>query len=295
MAASRLLSVPGGQLEYLRTGAGGPVTLFAPGLGGGIPDIRPLGSGVPGTKVFLRGPGAERTPTRWRYADLAADLQAAADTFQARQALGVSLGAGALCRLVADHPERFDRLVCFLPAVLDVPRDAVARSRIRELAAAIAGGSRDAVAELVAAEIPPRFRNTAAARGFIAERVANLTTTGPRGGADQPGPRGVADRPGPRGGAEHPTPGPDGGAVGLAEAMAGLADEVAVPEVTALRRVTAPVLVIGCRGDGLHPVEVAVRLAAALPRSTLHLYDEPGPLWTHRADLRKRISGWLAG
>lgn len=56
---------------------------------------------------------------------------------------------------------------------------------------------------------------------------------------------------------------------------------------------TAPALVIANAGDDLHPVEVAERLAAALPQATLHVYDRPGVLWSERADLRDRIAGFL--
>jgi 3-oxoadipate enol-lactonase len=58
--------------------------------------------------------------------------------------------------------------------------------------------------------------------------------------------------------------------------------------------VTVPALVIGAAGDDLHPATVAERLAAALPRATLHVYDRPGVLWTARADLRARISRFLS-
>ena len=36
----------GATLEYLVSGEGEPTTAFAHGLAGGIPDTRPLGSGV---------------------------------------------------------------------------------------------------------------------------------------------------------------------------------------------------------------------------------------------------------
>jgi hypothetical protein len=51
--------------------------------------------------------------------------------------------------------------------------------------------------------------------------------------------------------------------------------------------------VLACRGDELHPVEVAEELAAALPQATLHVYDRPGVMWTERADLRERIATFL--
>ena len=258
---TRLLDLPAGiRLEYLVTGAGPPVTLFAHGLAGGIADTRPLGSAVPGTRVFLhlRGHGRSVAPgASWSYQDLAGDLAAVADAVGADQALGVSLGAGALCRLAADDPSRFQRLVFFLPAVLDTPRAAPAAERLTELSAAIASGSPDAVAEAVAAELPPAVRKTPAARAYAAQRAAVLL---------------------------------DGG---LAAAVASLVDQVAVPDVAALRAVSAPALVLACRGDALHPVEVAEQLAAVLPSATLHVYDEPGVLWTQRADLRNRISGFL--
>ncbi|MGH3716985.1 MAG: alpha/beta fold hydrolase, partial [Micromonosporaceae bacterium] len=105
MTPARFVERPGGvRLEYLVTGSGDPVTVFAHGLAGGIPDTRPLGSGVPGTKVFLhmRGHGGSSPLTPdWQYADLAGDVAAVADATGATQALGVSLGAGALCRLLA--------------------------------------------------------------------------------------------------------------------------------------------------------------------------------------------------
>lgn len=254
MTATRLLRLPdGASLEYLVTGSHSPVTLFVPGLGGGIPDTRPLGSGVPGKKVFVQ------LPARGRYADLAADVAAVADETSTTRALGVSLGAGALCRLLVDAPDRFDKLVFFLPAVLDMPRAEPARARTLALSEAIASGSREAVGELMAAEVPAELRDTTAARAYVAQRTAVLLTGG------------------------------------WAKPVADLADQVAVDDAAAMRRVTAPVLVLGCRGDDLHPAEVATRLAAAFPSSTLHVYDEPGVLWYHRDDLRRRISSFLIG
>jgi pimeloyl-ACP methyl ester carboxylesterase len=80
---------------------------------------------------------------------------------------------------------------------------------------------------------------------------------------------------------------------GLGEGLAELPDQVALADRAALAEVTAPALVLGCRGDELHPVEVAEELAAVLPGATLHVYDRPGVLWTERADLRERIRGFL--
>lgn len=272
-----LLCTPGGGcLEYLRTGHGVPVTLFVPGLGGSIAETQPFGSGVPGTRIFLhlRGHGRSTPPatspsaepamspsppaaaaTGWTYADLAADLSTMAEHVAATHVVGVSLGAGVLCHLVAAHPGRFERLVFLLPAVLDQPRAAATRTRLAALL------SRDParLAEMVSAEIPAPARDTPAARTYLTRRVAGLT--------------------------RHPP----------ALALAGLADQAPVADRAALAAVRAPALVIGCHGDDLHPASVAERLAESLGGASLHLYDEPGVVWTARADLRRRISTFLSG
>jgi pimeloyl-ACP methyl ester carboxylesterase len=243
-------------------GPAGPVTVFAHGLAGSIPETRPLGSAVNGRKVFFhfRGHGRSASPPgRWTYADLARDLRAVADLYGATRALGVSLGAGALCRLLADNPRRFDRLVFFLPAVLDEPRPAAARERLTAILDAVDDGDTAAVIELAAAGIPADLRGTAPVRAYLRQRVDQLLRDG------------------------------------LAPAVADLPDEAALGSAAALADVTAPALVIGCAGDDLHPPDVAERLAAHLPSAVLHVYDEPGILWTHRADLRERIAGFLNG
>ncbi len=109
---SPLTTASGATIRYLVTGIGPPhpVTVFAPGLGGDIESTRPLGSGVPGRKVFFD------FGSSLAYPDLASDLAAVADHVAATRALGASLGAAALCTLLADRPDRFERLVFYLPA-----------------------------------------------------------------------------------------------------------------------------------------------------------------------------------
>src|SRR3954452_15943123 len=121
-----VVTLDGEAIDYLVTGSGDPVTVFAHGLAGSIAETRPLGSGVEGTRVFLhfRGHGASSAPeSPWTYPALAAELRAVADHVGATRALGVSLGAGALTTLLGESPERFDRVVFFLPAVIDRPRE----------------------------------------------------------------------------------------------------------------------------------------------------------------------------
>ncbi|WP_326562350.1 alpha/beta fold hydrolase [Micromonospora sp. NBC_01796] len=260
---TELVTTPHGvRLERLVTGAGDPVTVFAHGLGGGIAVTRPLGSAVNGRRVFFqfRGHGRSDAPDgEWTYLDLARDLRAVADLSRATRAVGVSLGAGALTRLLLESPERFDRAVFFLPAVLDEPRPAAARERLTMLLEAVRSGDPATVAEVASAELPAAVRNTPAGWAYLRQRIDQLMRDG------------------------------------LADGLASLPDQVPVRDASALAAVTARALVIGCAGDELHPVAVAEQLAAALPNATLHVYDRPGVLWTHRADLRGRVSEFLNG
>lgn len=266
MSTSLLSTAHDATIEYLVVPARGGsaaadlrTTIFVHGFAGDIATTRPLASGVPGRRVFpyLRGHGrSSAAPGRWRYADLAADVRAVADATGAGQALGVSLGAGALCHLAATDPGRFSRLVFFLPAVLDAPRPAASRRRLIGLVEA-AGASDEALAAALAAEIPEGVRDTAGARAYLAGRVAGLRRDG------------------------------------LAPSLAALADDVAVRSRDVLRAVAVPALVLGCRGDAHHPVAVAEQLAAALPAADLHVFDEPGVLWTRRAEVRERITAFL--
>jgi pimeloyl-ACP methyl ester carboxylesterase len=250
----------GVRLEVYSTGTGPPITAFAHGLGSGIAQTRPLGSGVAGRKVFMqfRGHGhSESPPGLWTYADLAHDLRAVADSCGATQALGVSLGAGALCRILAETPDRFARVVLFLPAVIDRPRGAGARQRFRRLLAAVEAKDPAAIAHVVALDIPPSQRGSTAAAAFIRSRVELLMREG------------------------------------LAHSLVTLPDQVAVSGRAELASVQAKVLIIGAEGDIAHPASVAVELGTLFPHARVHIYDQPAVLWTHRADLRDRISAFL--
>ncbi|BCB80183.1 hypothetical protein GCM10022251_06470 [Phytohabitans flavus] len=259
--ATELVTTPHGiRLERLVTGSGDPVTVFAHGFATGIAATRPLGSAVDGRKVFFqfRGHGRSDPPGGpLTYRDLARDLRAIADLSGATRALGVSLGAGALCHLLAESPERFERVVFFLPAVLDKPRAAAARDRLTALVEAVQSGDVSAVADAVSADTPAAVRNTPAGWAYLRQRIDQLMRDG------------------------------------LASELTSLADQAAVAAPADLAAVTARALVISSAGDDLHPASVAEQLAAALPRAELHLYDRPGILWSERADLRDRISTFL--
>jgi pimeloyl-ACP methyl ester carboxylesterase len=262
VTAPLLRTAHGADLEVLTSGAGDPVTVFAHGLGCTIPETRPLGSGVRGTRVFFsfRGHGRSvATAAGFGYGELAKDLRAVADSRGATRAVATSMGAAALCRALADEPARFERLVFFLPAILDQPRHDDARHDVGALLDAVAAGDREALTAAIRAEVPAAVGGTPTGAAFARQRAAALL----------------------------------GSEVAAAYRAVPGNDPPLPPGADALRGVTAPALVLACRGDTLHPVPVAERLAALLPGASLHVYDRPDVLWTARADLRRRISEFL--
>lgn len=253
------LPIAAGRLEYRAVGAGEPVTVFAHGLGGSIAQTRLFGSGVPGTRVFFhfRGHGASmvRGERSWGYAELAGELAAVADHVSARQALGVSLGAGALLRLIADSPRRFERVVFVLPSVIDSIRGDGARKRLGDMAAAARTGSVRAMSAVVAADVPPQLSERPDVKAYVEARARALLT--------------------------------------VRDGIAAVAGEVAVPDRAVLHSIDCQVLVVGCEGDQLHDVAVARELAALLPDARLHVFPEPGFVWSRRGELRELVSGFL--
>jgi pimeloyl-ACP methyl ester carboxylesterase len=159
-------------LEQLVTGSGAPVTVFAHGFAGDIAGTRPLGSGVTGSKAFFhfRGHGRSAAPPGpWTFGDLAGDLRSVADRTGATRAVGVSMGSGALCRLLSETPDRFERVVCYLPASLDGVRPEPAVSRAAGL---LTGG--EAIAAAVELELPADVRDTPAGDAYACRRIAWL-------------------------------------------------------------------------------------------------------------------------
>ena len=157
-------------LTPLVTGAGAPVTLIAHGFGASAAETRPLAGGVPGTRVFAtaRGHDGAELDGPCGYGELADDLLAVADAHAATQALGISMGAGALLRLLSRQPTRFDRVVLLLPAALDQVRTDPAVRRLEVLA----GRDPAEVRKLVTGEIPVDLR--AGLSAYVEARTAFL-------------------------------------------------------------------------------------------------------------------------
>ncbi|MFL6116645.1 MAG: alpha/beta fold hydrolase [Catenulispora sp.] len=276
LSAPRTLTLPyrsaEGRTEHVEYAVLGtphpPTTLFLHGLAGSIQDTRPLASGLPGRKVFAHLPGHGRStgPDPLSYDALATAALAIADHEQATAAVGVSLGAATLLRLLTRFPDRFERVVLYLPAVADVPRTAEAVAPHQELAECLADGDVEGVAAALLRTQPTAVRTGLVARNWAARRAEELV-------------------------AELETHGGDPKRwLPLATAV-----PLRAADLPRLRQVTAPVLVIGQEGDPAHPTDTARRVAAALPTADLAIFDERGALWGHRAELRDLIGGFLQG
>ena len=238
-------------------GTGGPVTVFAHGLGGSAAETRPLAARVPGTRVLLefRGHGASAAlDDGWTYDGLADDLLAVADATGATQAVGLSLGAGALLRLLATRPDRFTRLALVLPAALDATRADGATLRLQQLGAAIDRGDVATVTDLLVGEVPAGVRERRGTRLLLGRRAAQLV--------------------------ERPSPQPRH-------------DDRPLTDRRVLSRVLAPALVVAQDGDPLHRVDVADDIAASLPHAHLLRLPPGGAFWTAARELQDALAHHL--
>lgn len=293
---TELLPYPGGQVEYGVAGTpdrGRHATLFLHGLAGSIEDARPLASGVPGRKVFAHLPGHGRStgPDPLSYSVLAEAARAVADHKHVRAALGISLGAATLLRILAETPDRFERVVLYLPAVADLSRAPAAVASHYLLADRLAAADHDGVVQALLQTQPEAVRTTVLAREWAGRRAAELLADLAAGGADP-------HRLLPLASAVPLVAIEEAAEVMEAAAAAGrqvtggqVADGQALDK---LRAVQVPVLVVAQEGDPAHPVVTARRLAAALPAADLVVFDERGALWGHRRELRELVAPFLA-
>ncbi|MHB8339661.1 MAG: alpha/beta fold hydrolase [Mycobacteriales bacterium] len=244
-----------GGIEYFALGEGEPVTVFVHGLAGSVAETRPLASQLAGTRVLLhlRGHGASRPlPAEgWDYPLFAEDLLRVSDAVGATRAVGLSVGAGALLHLLTGVPERFHRVAFVLPAGLDQPREDAATARLALLGQAMTARDLPELTRLLMAEAPAVLRGERAVRALASRRAQLLAGMAP------PWPRGTV-RP--------------------------------IADLAVLGDVTVPALVVGQRGDPLHPARVARQLCAALPAARLLMLPAGGVFWTARDQVQRALA-----
>jgi pimeloyl-ACP methyl ester carboxylesterase len=215
-------------------GSGEPVTVFAHGLTNSCRELAPFTPSLAGTSVrfCFRGHGhSSAPPAGYRFSDLASDLDLVATSYGATNAVGTSLGAGAIMKLVEADPDRFDRIVMLLPASLDVPFPDPAR--FDAIADVLERHPRDEAIERILAMTPQRYERAPWLRELDLLLWADLNTTG------------------------------------VARAIREVTRDVSISDRELLRKVDVPVLLICRAGDALHPAELGRVLHELLPRSEL--------------------------
>jgi pimeloyl-ACP methyl ester carboxylesterase len=250
------------RLHYVVTGVDDPITMFVPGLAQSIADTRPFGSGIRGSRVFvdIRGHGGSSAPASddgWTYAELADDVRRVADEVGATRALGVSLGAGALVRLLAHSPDRFERVVLALPGPLTEPRADDLLAVTDALADAVSANDPVAIGKCLALLQPESARNRADVSLWARRHAAEI------------------------------------GGTAVAGALRAMPRQRVLNSLDALAAVSAPVLVLAQRDDVVHPLASAQQLAAALPNPHLEVSDVPW-IWGGRSALRDVVSRFLS-
>ncbi|HZN42760.1 MAG TPA: alpha/beta hydrolase [Actinomycetota bacterium] len=215
-------------------GEGPPVTVFAHGLTNSCRELAPFTPSVTGTAVrfCFRGHGHSSAPaTGYRFADLASDLDAVARAYGARNAVGTSLGAGAIMKLLEDDPDRFDRIVMLLPASLDVPfRDP---GRFDGIADLLETFPRDEAIDRILDITAERYVRAPWLRELDLALWEDLNT------------------------------------VGVARAIREVTRDVSISDRELLRKVDAPVMLICREGDSIHPAELGRILVDLFPNAEL--------------------------
>ncbi|HEX7463877.1 MAG TPA: alpha/beta fold hydrolase [Actinomycetota bacterium] len=227
-------------------GHGEPTTVIAHGLTNNRNELAPLTPLLPGTKVRFdfRGHGRSSAPeTGYRFEDFAHDVDAVATAYGATCAVGTSLGAGAIANLVCHQPDRFDRMVWLLPAVLDRPFPF--EDRFRDLAAKLDGKTPEEALEAIV---------------FDPERAAKYVQMPWKLEVDKV----MWDH-------EHPE--------GVARALREVIEGWPVPERELLRNVETPTLLVCVEGDEIHPAELGRILADLLPNAELLMFGSEAELF----------------
>jgi pimeloyl-ACP methyl ester carboxylesterase len=245
-------------------GDGEPITVLAHGLTGSRAELSIFAPFFPGTNVLFdfRGHGDSDRPGPGSYSmdHFSGDVDAVAAAFEATAMAGISLGGGATLRLLRRDPDRFERLVFLLPARLE--RSMTAHTQLLRLADLLDRYPVEKVADILIEEEEREgsFDEFPAAREFRREVILRMNG--------------------------------DGIPQAIREA---LDDPPLGDDASLMRRVTAPALVIGQRGDPIHAAGVAEELAEGLPNSELLIFDDPHALMREIPAVVQRVAAFLAG
>jgi 3-oxoadipate enol-lactonase len=241
-------------------GEGDPVTVLAHGLTNSCRELALLTPLMPGTKVrfCFRGHGHSSSPeTGYRFADFARDLRAVADRYEAVNAVGTSLGAGAIGSLLTDQPDRFERLVLLLPAGLDGPFQY--RDRVLRTAHLIDGRTLEQAVEAILDD-PERqlnYEQYPFLRELDRQNLEQLNV------------------------------------VGVPRAIRAIVDDWPLRDREDMRAVTAPTLIIAREGDPIHPAEVGKILADVMPNAELLMFGDGMALYDAIPLLVARVRDFL--
>ena len=239
-------------------GSGEPVTVLAHGLTNSCRELASFTPALTGTAVrfCFRGHGhSSAPPGGYRFADLAGDLDAVANAYAATNAIGTSMGAGAIMTLLERDPARFDRIVMLLPASLDAPFPDPARFDL--IAEILESFPRDEAIERILALTPERYEHAPWLRDLDLLLWADLNP------------------------------------VGAARAIREVTRDVSISDRELLRKVEAPVLLICREGDSIHPAELGRVLHDLLPASELITIPSEEELLASIPMLVERVRAFL--
>jgi 3-oxoadipate enol-lactonase len=241
-------------------GAGEPVTVFAHGLTNSCRELAPFTPSLEGTAVrfCFRGHGHSSAPERgYGFADLASDLESVAGAYGATNAVGTSLGAGAIMSLLEHDPGRFDRIVMLLPASLDLPfRNP---ERFDAIADLLESFPKDEAIERILEMSQERYERAP----WLRELDVLLWE--------------------------------DMNPAGVARAIREVTRDVSISDRQLLRKVEAPVLLICRENDAIHPAELGRILHELLPDSELLTLASEEELIASIPMLIDRVRAFLEG
>jgi pimeloyl-ACP methyl ester carboxylesterase len=242
-------------------GDGSPVTILGHGLSNSCRELAMFTPLVPGTKVrfCFRGHGHSSSPERgYRFADFARDFDAVARAYGGTNAFGTSLGAGAICHLIEEEPDRFEKLLFLLPAGIDL--EFQHKDRMLRTAELIDGHSREEAIELLLND-PERlagYLDYPFLRDLDQQLVADINP------------------------------------IGVPRAIREVIEDHPIKDRERLRDVTAPTLIIAREGDPIHPMVVAEILAELLPNAELLRFGDGTAMFEAIPMIVQRVQAFLA-